>query len=633
MYPNLGKIMKTFLLVLAQWTFALAATAATLTVTNTDDNGPGSLRQAVADAADGDTINFDLQLPAVIDLSTGPLSVDKDVAIVGSGANFVTIREDSPLVAFHVLDIQSGHAVSISGVTITNGVAEPGFAGGVSNSGNLTLTACAITNNFSHDFAIDCAAGICNSGDLTLISCTISGNMATYEPAGILTEVGTLTLTNCTVSGNAVGLVGVVSGHGIDPPQYPGGGLYASSGNVVITNCTFANNEAAFGGDGIFVADASVQLKNTIVAENGAEDAAGMLVSLGYNLVGNGDAATIIPMTGDQIGTSASPIDPMLGPLQDNGGPTLTHALLPGSPAIDHGGPVAGLTTDQRGRPRPVDDPAIPPAEGGDNSDIGAFEAQFSQSLNISTRADVFTGDNVLDAGFIITGNENKTVLIRGLGPSLARFLGNSVLADPTLELHDASGVIATNDNWQDSHETEIEATGIPPTDPHEAAILTTLSPGSYTAILEGSNGGTGIGLVEVYDLNATADSQLANISTRGFVGTDDDVLIGGFITGSGGVPAQILVRAIGPSLGSMGVADPLEDPTLEIYDQNGDTIAFDDNWKDTQETEIEATGLAPSDNRESAILLTLEDGPYTAIIRGANDTIGTALVEIYNLQ
>jgi hypothetical protein len=307
--------------------------------------------------------------------------------------------------------------------------------------------------------------------------------------------------------------------------------------------------------------------------------------------------------------------------------------LLPGSPAIDHGGPVSGLTTDQRGLPRPVDDPAIPPAENGDDSDIGSFEVQFLHSVNISTRADVLTGDNILDGGFIITGTDSKSVLVRGIGPSLTQFMLGSVLADPVLELHGASGVITTNDNWQDTQKADIQATGIPPSDPAEAAILVTLSPGSYTAILAGKDGGTGLGLVEVYDLNQTANSRLANLSTRGFVGTGDNPLIGGFIDGSGEIPAQILVRAIGPSLPKMQVSAPLQDPTLEIHDQDGATIAFDDNWKDTQQTEIEATGLAPTDDQESAILITLRNSLYTAIVRGVNDTVGTALVEVYDLD
>ena len=252
---------------------------------------------------------------------------------------------------------------------------------------------------------------------------------------------------------------------------------------------------------------------------------------------------------------------------------------------------------------------------------------------NLSTRGRVLTGDNILDGGFIITGTESKTLLIRGIGPSLSSPGLSGVLADPTLELHgpNSSALLATNDNWQDTQEADIQSTGIPPTSNLESAILVNLQPGAYTVILAGKDGGTGIGLVEVYDFEPS--DSLANISTRGSVGTGDDVLIGGFILQpDGGVSSTILVRAIGPSLAAAQVAGPLEDPEIELYDSNGASIAFNDNWKDSQDTEIEATGLAPSGDRESAILSTLAPGAYTAIVRGALDATGVGLVEVYRL-
>jgi len=254
---------------------------------------------------------------------------------------------------------------------------------------------------------------------------------------------------------------------------------------------------------------------------------------------------------------------------------------------------------------------------------------------NISTRAQVLTGDNILDGGFIITGTESKDILIRGIGPSLSSVSLSGVLADPTLELHgpNSSALLATNDNWQDTQAYDIQAFGLPPTNNLESAILVNLQPGSYTVILAGKDGGTGIGLVEVYDVDQGRDSMLANISTRGSVGTGDDVLIGGFILQpDGGASSTILARAIGPSLAAAQVAGPLEDPEIELYDSNGASIAFNDNWKDSQETQIEATGLAPQNDQESAILTTLAAGPYTAIVRGVNMTSGVALVEIYRL-
>ena len=254
--------------------------------------------------------------------------------------------------------------------------------------------------------------------------------------------------------------------------------------------------------------------------------------------------------------------------------------------------------------------------------------------LNISTRMQVLTDDKVLIGGFIITGTDLKRVLIRGLGPSLN---GVDALSDPTLELHQGSVTLSTNDNWQmrpdgTSQQADIEATTIPPTNDTESAILTMLSPGAYTAILAGNDGGTGVGLVEVYDLGQGANSQPANISTRGFVDTGNNVMIGGLIVGGGssGGSARVIVRAIGPSLPVTGA---LTDPTLELHDGDGALTASNDNWRSDQEAEIIATGIPPSNDVESAIVRDLTPGNYTAIVRGVNDTIGVALVEVYELN
>jgi len=257
-----------------------------------------------------------------------------------------------------------------------------------------------------------------------------------------------------------------------------------------------------------------------------------------------------------------------------------------------------------------------------------------AQALNLSARLDVGTGENVLIAGFIITGTDAKEVIVRGLGPSLAV---NGVpipnrLSDPVLNLFSGDTFLMTNDNWKDSQESEIEATGIAPTDDLESAIVMTLAPGRYTAILSGNNGGTGTGLVEVYDLDTTVNSTLGNASTRGLVQIDDDVLIAGFIVGTG-ESDTVVVRAIGPSLADMGVADPLQDPTLDLYDANGLVIMSDDNWRDSQETLIQSSGLTPTNDAESAIMTSLAPGLYTAVVRGKDNTTGVALVEVYNLQ
>ena len=249
---------------------------------------------------------------------------------------------------------------------------------------------------------------------------------------------------------------------------------------------------------------------------------------------------------------------------------------------------------------------------------------------NISTRLQVETADNILIGGLIITGDTPKNVLLRACGGSLP--LPNR-LADPILELHDASGhMIASNDNWRDAANVqEIINTTIPPENELESAILTTLEPGAYTALVRGSNGGTGIALVEAYDLDQSSNScsNLSNISTRGLVQTGDKALISGLIV-LGQEPLDVMVRAIAPSVPMAGT---LADPTLELRSSDGTLIASNDNWRSDQEAEIIATGIAPPHDLESAIVRQLPPGLYTAIVRSVNDTTGIALVEVYSLE
>jgi hypothetical protein len=250
---------------------------------------------------------------------------------------------------------------------------------------------------------------------------------------------------------------------------------------------------------------------------------------------------------------------------------------------------------------------------------------------NISTRLRVQTGDNVLIGGFIITGTEPKTVIVRGIGPSLTV---PAVLTDPIIEVYGSSGqLLATNDNWRDDpSRQQVIDSGLAPANDLESALWGILNPGAYTVVVRGRNDATGVGLFEVYDLARTVDARLANISTRGLVETSDNVMIGGTIV-VGNIPAKVLLRAIGPSLANFGVPNPLLDPTLELCDGNGALIAANDNWRTDQETEIVATGLPPSNNREAAILRDLLPGSYTAIVRGFNTTTGVAVVEAYNLN
>ena len=275
------------------------------------------------------------------------------------------------------------------------------------------------------------------------------------------------------------------------------------------------------------------------------------------------------------------------------------------------------------------------------------------QLSNISTRALVQTGDNVVIGGFIVQGSTARRVIIRALGPELTQHGVAGVLHNPYLELHNGAGeLIASNDNWvttiiggiiTQNQVRDIMNSGYAPSNGLESAIIADLQPGNYTAIVRGVNDTTGVGLVEVYDLNpgVASPSILRNISSRSVVLTGDDVMIGGFIVQGGGTK-RVIVRAIGPELSQYGVPFPLPDPTLELHDGRGAVIASNDNWQTTviggiitkdQVMDIQNSGHAPTDPLESAIIADLPPGRYTAIVRGKNISVGVALVEVYDLD
>ena len=256
------------------------------------------------------------------------------------------------------------------------------------------------------------------------------------------------------------------------------------------------------------------------------------------------------------------------------------------------------------------------------------------QLLNISTRLSLGNGHAVGIGGFIITGTELKKVIVRAIGPSLSDAGLENVLADPVLEIHGGpeNSLIAMNDDWgsDPASAAELEAVGLEPTRAPESAQVVTLPPGTYTAVVAGKNGSTGTALVEVYDGDLTANSQLANISTLGFVGAEDDVLIGGFVVGNG--VADVVVRALGPSLARFDVAEPIINPTLELHDGNG-SVTTNDDWQTGNDLDSIPGSLQPLDSRESVLHLRLPPGNYTAVVRGKEGAVGMALVEAYNLQ
>jgi len=253
---------------------------------------------------------------------------------------------------------------------------------------------------------------------------------------------------------------------------------------------------------------------------------------------------------------------------------------------------------------------------------------------NFSARASVQTGPGVTIAGFTITGTGPKSVVLRGLGPALAQppFNVPGVLADPALQLFDSGGhPFWFNDNWKDTQQAQIQSTGLAPPNDLESGILQILQPGNYTATLSGKNSTTGVGLVELYDISGGASAELTNVSTRGFVGTGDNVLIAGFISNGS---TQVVVRGLGPTLAQpqFGVSGALADPVVTLVDSDGNVVATNDNWKNTQQAEISATGKAPPNDLEAAILAPVAAGNYTAILSGNGGGTGIGLVEVYKL-
>jgi hypothetical protein len=561
--------------------------------------------------------------------------------------------------------------------------------GGIYNDGTLTLTGCTVSGNQTGNGGPGCCGagggppggpggyggGIYNSRTATLVNTDVSGNLTGHGGSsffgddsipglgGGIISGGTLILSSCTISSNQIGqdpLIRSISGGGgiyhyggaitisnstvTNNTAFYGGGVHQTNGEMTISNSTITNNNGGVYGGGIYRENSpggTVTLQSSIVAGNHAliyaPDIFGTVQSDGYNLFDDQRGATINSNPG--AGPDFHGL-PDLEPLADNGGPTLTHLPRINSPAIDKGKNFSGSSTDQRGVgfARVVDLPDLSYPNAADGTDIGAVEREATVvARNISTRARIETNDNVMIAGFVVGGTLPKKVLIRGLGPSLQDKNVAGFLADPVLELRGSSrALIFSNDDWQDdsAQAAQIQATGLAPTRSQESAIVLTLVPATYTAILRGKNNTSGVGLVEVYDVGS-AESELVNLSTRGFVQGGDSVMIAGFTLGGSPNAARIAIRGIGPSLGQFGIKNALQDPTLELYDANGVLLVANDNWNDdgASAAQLTTNGLALSNTKESGIFTSLPAGQFTAILAGKNGGAGIGVVEIYNLK
>ncbi len=427
------------------------------------------------------------------------------------------------------------------------------------------------------------------SFEVTIIPAPIPGLFTVpsghnYQQTGGETRVnGRLDADLTTISG------GILSGFGLIH-----GDVFLGAGTLHPGNGLTIDGDLSLSSTSHFVAGVG-RIYNEHLSVGGATSLAGeLMIEIGDFPIGSADTFTIL--------TSASPLTGSFSNVASGG--RLVSIDGHGSFRVTSTGNAITLS----------DFAGVPPT---------------AQLLNISTRAFVSTGNHAVIGGFIITGQEQKRAIVRGIGPSLVKGGVGGSLQDPKLELRSSTGaLIAANDNWKDTQQGEIEATGLAPHEDAESAIVVTLDPGTYSVILRGQSDLTGVGLVEVYDLGMT--SKLANISTRGFV-DPDNVMIAGFIAGGGAGDDQVVLRAIGPDLQNAGVPDPLPDPTLELRDNNGMLMAANDDWE--TDTIVGILGLSPQHFEDSVLRVTLPPGTYTAIARGKGNDHGTALVEVYDLH
>jgi hypothetical protein len=520
-------------------------------------------------------------------------------------AAFTTLRADACIVEKCSASQNGGgfQFVYGSNATITNSTFAKNTAGVLGGAvgmfgGRLNMDACNLVENH-----------LTNPGGGSAFVATAQpaeGAFPNWELTGLI--------QNCVISNNSGGPATIYDGYRASMPfnrlQYSANRIHPS-------------DRTAFFIDSIGSLDVTQVNALTLTFPDNSTCVKAPLANVALGSPASTGAILMVPATTSSSGAPGEtlPIPSFLGYASSGATP-----VLDGTPQANSSGivptSVDGIHTLAVG---PNSFATVPPA---------------SSALNISTRLPVGSGQSVLIGGFIIQGPIAKAVMIRAIGPSLPL---TGALQDPVLELHDSSGaIIASNDNWRSTQiggfltsgqSIDIQASALAPVNDAEAALIATLRPGAYTAVVHGANNGTGIAVVEGYDLDADKTSRLANISTRGFVQTGNDVMIGGFILGGGTGNSSVVIRGIGPSLSAFGITNPLLDPMLELHDANGATIDSNDDWR-TNQALIQSTGLAPTNDAESALLLSNPaSGAYTAILRGKNSGTGVGVVEVYLIQ
>jgi autotransporter-associated beta strand protein len=594
-------------------TFHNGATAANATITNSNSDDLSSF-----------TIFFDTATAGNANIAN--IGNDSGTQFIGSAtaaSSTITNSGNNSLTEF--FQISSGGSASLVNANPTAFIDISGLGTGGTTAGSIA------GNGFLRLGSKDLTAGGNNTS--TTFSGVIQDEGLSEETGGSLTKVGIGTLilsgANTYTGGTEIALGRILvsnstgSGTGSGPVAVDNGAILGGTGTIQLGGgATLTNNGTMAPGAsaGQFNIGGNTQLNypSTLSFEIG-----GTTPATQYDVLNKSDAGALT-LNGKLIVALINGFTPQAS---DSFTIVNTQAVL--------GGTFTNVKSGTRLNTSDGAGSFTVTYSGSSNVVLSNYGSPLaaSQAQNISTRANVQTGDNVAIGGFIIGGTGDKRVLIRGLGPSLQNAGIPNPLPNPTLELHTPQSGVITNDDWKETQQTEIQDTGLAPGNDLDSAILATLQPGTYTAILAGQNNSTGIALVEIYDLDPAANAKLANISTRGLVGTSDDVMIGGIIVGPNNTNgARVLVRALGPALQSGGIPNFLADPVLELHDPNGNLFALNNNWKDVQQTDLAATGLAPSNDTEPAVVATLAPGVWTAIVTGAGATTGVALVEAYYL-